>query len=332
MKGYRLDKVNKRVRIGLCLVATGILVGCPVSLSGDSTRAPVKESVADGVAVAQIGDEIISSTMLMGSAKAAKKLEQTKSLAGRLDFLSHMIETKILAQEARARGYEKRPRIVRLKAVDGASAATDDARVDLARRVDNALAQELTVEEMLRHSRLEQVSFKEVRAYFDANQDQFNKGPQLGLASARIANGKNSEEAKTLLETLHASLSSAPTQDRLKMFQAAASQLAGRGVRYLENLNSDAELERWGAQVKIEAKKLSANGMLSPVFQDGNNWILFLRMGQRAKISIPYESVELKLREQLLQDKRQAAFGKFLANLKKKTQVQIFHKALEQMN
>lgn len=315
----------------LRLLAIGLpllIAGCPVNVNGNAS-AEKKREATNGAVIATVGEDLIYADELRAYGLGNGNNAKLATLKDREVLLDRLITSRVVANEARRRGFEKRARVQSLMKNAAPVGTSVRERVQYQSRIDNALVQELTVEEMRRRVKLEDVSFQSVRAYYDQHPTEFKKGYRLRLASARILADSSNEQKQEILENLRTDLEALVVEKRILTAEDRASALFSKGVRYVENLSDSAQLERWATVVKDQAAKLANDGAMSPVFHDGKHFVLLLRLGSKAAEALPYEQVEIRLREQLLQDLRQKAFAEFVTKLKKEAAIQINTEALK---
>ena len=321
-------KTNPATAFAILVALCTLSSGCPVSMEGAGSGQKEDHPPRESKVLAKIGEEPIYADEFQVHSQINGNNAKLASVEERRVLLDRYITARVVANEARRRGFEKRPRVQSLMKSTNRQNPSAKEKIHYRSRVDNALVQELTVEEMQNRVKLEDVSFQEVRAYYDSHVNEFKKGFRLRLASSRVQADSGDSEKRALLENLRKTIEGLPVGTRGEKIEQMAGLLFSKGVRYVENLSSQAQLQRWAGVVNEQAKKLDKDGALSPVFHDGRHWVLLLRTGSEKAESIPYEKVEIRLREQLLQDKRQKAFEAFVSELKTNAKITINEQVL----
>ena len=228
------------------------------------------------------------------------------------EFVDSQVRFEVLAAEAYTRGYDQ------------------DAEIQ--EQVKKIIVQKLTREEFDAHVKLADVTDAELHKYFDEHQAEYQK-PEMVRASviafafgadaaSKAAARRSAEEVQKL------AADPAKLADRNWFKELAekhstdeASKRAGGDLRYLSKDDADQQL---GAAARDWLFASETINEVSPVLEGKTAWHVAKRTGKRKEITRTFEQVRNQVKNVVFREKRTAAFGAFVDELKKKHGVQVY--------
>lgn len=221
------------------------------------------------------------------------------SLEQKKEFLDNLIRFEVLAKEAFRRGLDKDAEVVRT--------------------MKQVMIQKLVSQEFDASITPDSISDAEMRAYYDANQDEYVK-PEEVRASAIIL-GNRAQAERVLAEARgEAGKTNKGFRDLVEKYSSDEdSKLRGGDLRYFTADATDVP-----APVVKAAFALSQIGDISDVIDAGGGKFYVLKQTNRRKGSVrSFEDAKASIRNALFRDKRNAAQKAFIEKLRAQSKIQI---------
>lgn len=296
-----------RARVLLAAMLPLVLVACEPAGSGDPIARIGKTTITVESLQKQLDEQ--SPFVRVRYAEPDKKRE----------FLDAQVRFEVLAQEARARGYDQDPEV-------------QDA-------IKKIIVQRLTREEFDSRVKLADITDAELQKYYDDHKADFQK-PEMVRASILVvsfgADDNTKIEAKKKIEALQQQASAKDKlEDRVffrelveKNTTDETTKAAGGDLRYL----SQPELEqRFGRAAADWLFTSDANNEVSPVIEGDTAFFVFKRMGRRNEVTRGFEQVKNQIKNVVYRDRRSAAFDSYVEELKKKAGVTVYPEKLDKI-
>lgn len=227
------------------------------------------------------------------------------------DFVDAQVRFEVLAAEAYTRGYDK------------------DAEIQ--EQVKKIIVQKLTREEFDGRVKLADVTDAELHKYFDEHQAEYQK-PEMARAS-HIAFAFGPDAASKATAKKAAEEAQKLAADKVKLADRnwfkelaekhstdEATKRAGGDLRYLSKVDAEAQL---GAAARDWLFAGEAINDVSPVLEGKAAWHVIKRTGKRKEITRTFEQVKNQVKNVVFREKRTAAFGGFVDELKHKHGVKL---------
>jgi peptidyl-prolyl cis-trans isomerase C len=229
------------------------------------------------------------------------------SLEQKKDFLDNLVRFEVLAKEAKKRGYDNDPEVVRT--------------------MKQVMIQKLMKEEFETRVKPEDVTEDEMKKFYDEHKADYNK-PEEVRVSAVITKSKDAADKAA------AEAKAAPAGDNkvfrdivTKYSEDADSKERGGDLRFFQ-----ADVTTVPAEVVKAAFTLQNQGDLAgPIQTAKGDWYVIKQTGRRAAISKSYDDVKRQIQNRIYRDKRTAAMEDFVANLKKASKIEIHADALDKV-
>jgi peptidyl-prolyl cis-trans isomerase C len=224
----------------------------------------------------------------------------------RREFLENMVRFELLASEAEKRGYEKSEDVERVR-------------------------KQVMVQQMMQDLfdkgglKLSDVSDAEIKAYYDANQAEFDKPAQVRVSHILF---KDKAAAQAALDTLKQANGDMEVFRKLAAADNtdAATKDSFGDLRYFsatpDKSGESDEPERPDALRKAAFSLAKVGDVYPQVVQSERGFHIVKLTGQRAAMKRSLEDARRMIQNKLWRSKREAAIEKFVADLRAKANVQ----------
>lgn len=288
---------------GVALLSGGVVTGC----GGQGGAAP-KKAAPKGEQLAKVGSSVITVESLQEKLDGQSPFVRARyTEPGKLkEFVDGQVRFEVLAEEARARGYDQDPEV-------------EEA-------IKKIIVQRLTREEFDGRVQLKDITDAELRTYFDAHQADYQKPAMVRASVIVFAAGAEAEAQKVSAEAAK------KPDDRVAFKQLVeknstdvATKAAGGDLRYL---SKDDVVSKFGeaAASWLFAEGGKVNEVSAPmaITMNGQPAVaVFKRTGERKPITRTFEQVKNQIRNVVYREKRTEAFNAFVDGLKTKHQVTL---------
>lgn len=287
-----------------CRLKQGQPQGQDAGAAGPGGKARSKER---NKVVATIGEDKITVGMLedeLNRQNPYVRMRFTED-ARKREFLKNMIRFEVLAREARRRELQRDPEVVRRV-----------KRVMIDRMMDQLRSSLVS---------MEQITDKDVEAYYNANRSQFHQPPKVRASQIVL---------KTRQEALAAYNKASQKQGDVRHFSALVQ----------EHSIDKASRERRGdlgffdrTTTKIPkpvvdaAFAIDALWRVGPPVQTDEGWVVLMRTGEMDAVNRPLELERNRIKNRLYNQRRLKAVEKFVDDLQARAKVQIIDKNLSQV-
>lgn len=221
------------------------------------------------------------------------------SLEQKKEFLDSLVRFEVLAKEAYRRGLDKDPEVIRT--------------------MKQVMIQKLMRDEFDAKVTADTVADAEMKAYYDANLDEYVKPEEVRVSAIVLKNKAQAE--RVLLEAKgDAGKTNKGFRDLVMKYSSDdESKLRGGDLRYLELANKDVP----PAVVKA-AFTLMNTGDVSSVVDAGNGTFYILKQtGRRKQMTKSFDDAKAQIRNKLFREKRLAAQKDFIDGLRTKAKIEI---------
>lgn len=270
----------------------------PPGLPGQSEK-DLAEPVAtiDGtpITVAEMQDRINKQSPYVRARYTS--VEQKK------DFLDTLVRFEVLAREARARGYDQDPEVVRT--------------------MKQVMIQKLLKDEFDNKLKAEDIPDEDLKKYYDAHVADYNK-PEEVRVSAVVVKDKAKAEKVAAEAKLPANVDTKMFRDLVdKYSEDEDSKQRGGDLRFFT-----AENKLLPEAVVKAAFTLKNQGDVSGPIATDRGYYVLKQTGLRKAINKTFEEVKRQIQNRLFRDKRTEAMETFVADLKKAAKIDVKAEAL----
>lgn len=237
----------------------------------------------------------------------------------KLKFVDQQMRVEVLAREAMELGYHKSP--------------------DVQDALKKIIVQKLTREKFDSAVRPQEITDEELAAYYEKHRDEYNKAEMVRLAHIVISYGPDDSTKAAALQSATQVATAAKNEKLLgdrKHFKGlvakhsddAETKKVGGDLRYL----TKAQLtEKYGQEVADAAFGMTdINQVVGPIAGKTGFHIL-KRTGHRKAIVRTLDQVKNPIRNVLYREKRSENFDKYVDELKKKFNVTVFAKKIDEV-
>jgi peptidyl-prolyl cis-trans isomerase C len=303
--------MNTPLRL-LCASASLCVLACapkpttaPVPASqGGTCDNPFTTTAAEGTELAKIGDSVITVEAIERKINKMSPFIRTRyeSAARKKEFVTHLMDRQMLAQEAISRGMHNDPKVLDT--------------------LFSVLAQELSRAIIEERVSMDAIDDKAIDTYYKENDSTYNKPAAVRVSHIYKAFNNDKNAAKTAADKVHASLVSGLKKDR-SMFRTTAAQESdddaskniGGDLRYMQ----EEELRtRFGEAITKAIWNLPKINTMSAVVEGKKGFHIFRLTGRRHAHNQPLERVREHIRQRIYRDQRRDTMKAFLVELKGK--------------
>ncbi|HVR61912.1 MAG TPA: peptidyl-prolyl cis-trans isomerase [Polyangia bacterium] len=266
---------------------------------------PSAGNVDTSQAVARIDDVVISIESLQESLNKQSPFIRARytTIDKKKEFLDNLIRFEVMAKEAQKRGYDKDPEVLRV--------------------MKQQMISKFLQKDFESKLRVEDVPDADVEKYYNSHPDEFNQKDQVRVSQILV---KDKAKADKVAAEVRA-LPKTPVGTDQKPFRDLVAKYSededskGRGG---DLLFIDKQSPQYPRPVVDAAFALKEVGDVSaPVKSDKGYHILKLTQ-KRPGFNRPLAEVKRQIQQRLFRDIRTKALDDFYAEMKKKTNVEVF--------
>jgi peptidyl-prolyl cis-trans isomerase C len=225
------------------------------------------------------------------------------SLEQKKEFLDTIIRFEILAREAKKRGYDEDPEVVRT--------------------MKQVMIQRLLKEEFENRVKPEDIADDEMKKYFEAHLSDYNKPEEVRISAIIVKEKGRADKA--------AGEARAPSNQDSKAFrdlvdkysEDADSKARGGDMRFFT-----ADSTALPPEVVKAAFALKGQGDVAGPIQTTQGYYVIKQTGVRKEIKKTFEEVKRQIQNRLYRDQRNEAMETFVSDLKKAAAIEVKDDAL----
>ncbi|HJZ87597.1 MAG TPA: peptidyl-prolyl cis-trans isomerase [Polyangia bacterium] len=224
------------------------------------------------------------------------------SLERKKEFLDNMVRFEVLAKEAQSKGYDKDPEVIRT--------------------MKQVMIQKLMKDEFDNRVKLEDIRDDECLKFYKEHNDEYNKPEEVRVSDISVKDAKKAREvAKEVnAKAKNGIVDNAQFRDLVtKYTEDQAAKERGGDLRYFAETSTEYPKELIKAAFAL---KDVGNFTAEPVKAGDGHHIMMLT-GRRKALVRTFEEVKRQIQNRLYRDKRQQEMENFVAELKKKANVQV---------
>jgi peptidyl-prolyl cis-trans isomerase C len=283
----------------ICALLLLLCVACAKADANDDNSTDVLARIDDVVITVSEFEDLLSR-------KAPYVRARYNSIDARKEFLDSLVRTEVLAKEARARGLDKDP--------------------DVIRATKQVMIQKLMKAEFEDKIKPEDVSEDEMRAYFNEHAEEFNRSEQVRV-SAVIVKSKSIAETVAAAARSEAGRSNSDFRDLVDKYSTdITTKSRGGDLRYFDKNTKEVP----PAVVEAAFAIKQTGDVAGPIAAKGNYYII-KQTGRRPPMARSFEDVKKQIQNQLYRQKRVNAQEAFIAELKKNAKIEVYDKVLKKI-
>jgi parvulin-like peptidyl-prolyl isomerase len=308
--------MNRFLQLSLFLVAACQAPSAATPTAGECTDL-FASGASEGKPLATIGDQMISveamEKKINGMTPFVRARYQSKER--RKEFVEHLMDKALLAQEAILLGLHR-----------------DEKVVDT---LQTALAQELSRRTIEERTNFDAIDDAKAKVYYDEHHGDYHKPGAVRISHIYKTFAADKARAKGELSSLLAELKAGIKKDRGLFRKTAAkasddesTKAIGGDLRYL----TEPELqERFGDALAKAVWNLPKINTMTDVVEGKEGWHIFRLTGRRHAHSQDFKDVKEQIRHRIYRKQRRDTMKNYLEELRAKTTFKLDDAALESM-
>jgi peptidyl-prolyl cis-trans isomerase C len=268
--------------------------------TADELAAPVATIDGTVISVAEFQERINKQSPYVRARYTS--LEQKK------EFLDNLIRFEVLAREAKRRGFDQDPEVVRT--------------------MKKMMIQKLMTSEFAAAIKPEDISDEELRAYYEEHKDEYNVAEQVRVSAIVLGNAKTAREVAKAAHAAAGPANNKAFQDLVREHSTdKVSRARGGDLRFFDRTTKEVP-----APVVEAAFGLAQTGdVAGPIDTGDGTFYIIKQTGKRPAVTKTFDDLKRKLQNRLYRDKRTTAQKDFIAGLRAKATITIDEAALERV-
>lgn len=230
-----------------------------------------------------------------------------KSREKKKEFLQNLVRFEVLAREAKTRGFDEHP--------------------DVIRTMKQVMIQKLMKDEFKDRVKPEDISEEDMRAFYEEHENEYNKPAEVRV-SAIILDDEST--AKRIAKKAHGAAGKTNKGFRELVSQHSVderSKLRGGDLRYF---SKDAEeIPKPVVEAAFELEK--TGDVAGPIDAGDGRFYIIKQTGNRRAIHKSFEQVQRQIQNRLYRRERTQAQKDFISELKQKAKIEIYEDNLEKI-
>ncbi len=220
------------------------------------------------------------------------------------EFLDNLVKFEIFASEARKKGYDRDPEVVR--------------------SMKQVMIQKLLKQEFDK-VRIEDITESEIQQYFDTHQDKFNKPAEVRVSMILVP---NEAAAKKVLEDARVKgIENAGFRELVAQYSTdLETKERGGDLRFFDHKSRELPKE-----IVDSAFRMVNIGDVSEPVKTQKGVALLKLTGQRKALVRALDDVKQQIRSTLFNEKRQAMMGTYEQKLRKEAKVEVHEDRLSRV-
>lgn len=225
------------------------------------------------------------------------------SMERKKEFLDNLIRFEVLAKEAKRRGMDQDPEVVRT--------------------MKQVMIQKLMKEEFENRVKPEDVTEEEMKKFYEEHKAEYNKPEEVRVSAIVVKDKATADKA--------AAEAKGPTGADAKGFRDLVTKYSvdeesksrGGDLRYFA-----ADTTELPAEVVKAAFALQKTGDVAGPIKTDKGYYIIKQTGRRKALSKTFEEVKRQIQNRIFRDKRTKAMEDFVASLKAKAQIKLYEEKL----
>ncbi len=221
-------------------------------------------------------------------------------------FLDNLIRFEVLAREAERRGLDKDPEVIQT--------------------MKSAMITKLLKDELERGIKPEDVPDADMKAYFDAHKDEFDKPEEVRISAVVLKKKAQADEVAKAAKTEEGK-SNKGFRDLVARYSTdEESKLRGGDLRYFAREATEVP----GPVIEAAFALEKTGDIAGPIAADGKFYVI-KQTGRRKAVVKTYEQVRRQIQNDLYKDRREDSQKKFVDDLRARAKVEVFEDNLKKV-
>jgi peptidyl-prolyl cis-trans isomerase C len=221
------------------------------------------------------------------------------------EFLDSLIRFEVMANEAERRGYDKDPEVLRV--------------------MKQQMISKFLQKDFESKLKVEDVPDADVEKYYNEHPAEFNQKDEVRVSEVTVKDKGKADKAYSEARALPKAvpLPAAPDQKQFKDLVAKYSDDEDAKQRGGDLGFFDKETTRYPKPIVEAAFKLAEVGDVAPPIKTDKGWAVIRLAQKRPGFNRPLAEVKRQIQQRLFRDTRTKAMDNFVAELKKKSTIEI---------
>ena len=221
------------------------------------------------------------------------------------EFLDSLIRFEVMANEAERRGYDKDPEVLRV--------------------MKQQMISKFLQKDFESKLKVEDVPDADVEKYYKEHPAEFNQKDEVRVSEVVVKDKAKADKAYAEAKTLPKTPAVVPTQEQ-KQFKDIVNKYSddedakqrGGDLGFF-----DKESTRYPKPIVEAAFKLAEVGDVAQPIKTDKGWVVIRLTQKRPGFSRPLSEVKRQIQQRLFRDTRTKAMDNFVAELKKKSNIEV---------
>ncbi|MSP15876.1 MAG: hypothetical protein EXR73_04565 [Myxococcales bacterium] len=220
------------------------------------------------------------------------------SLERKKEFLDNLVRFEVLAREAKKKGYDQDPEVVRT--------------------MKQVMIQKLMKAEFDTRVKPEDVTDAEMQAFYKEHESEYNKPEEARISAVIVKDAKTAAKVATEAKSAKGADNKGFRDLVTQYSQDEASKALGGDLRYFAVGTKDVP-----AEVVTAAFTLVKTGDVAGPIKAGDRFYVIKQTGRRKALAKTFEDVKRQIQNRIYRDKRTKAMEDFVGALKTAAKIQV---------
>lgn len=221
-------------------------------------------------------------------------------------FLDNLVRFEVLAKEAERRGLDKDPEVIQT--------------------MKSAMITKLLKDELERGLKPEDVPDADMKAYFEAHKDEFNKPEEVRVSAIIVKKKAQADEVARAAKTEEGK-SNKGFRDLVARYSTdEETKLRGGDLRYFARESTEVPPPVIEAAFGLE----KTGDIAGPISTDGKFYVI-KQTGRRKAVVKTYDQVKRQIQNDLYKDRREESQKQFVEQLRARAKVELFEDNLKKV-
>ncbi len=282
--------------------------GASASSRDDGTGLVPQSNDELAAPLAKVGDVVITVKQLQESINRQSPYIRARyaSREQKRVFLDNLVRFEVLAKEAIRRGLDRDPEVVQT--------------------MKSAMVTKLLKAELAPGIRPEDIPEPELKAYFDANRDRFDKPEEVRVSAIILKKKEEADDVARLARGEQGRSSNGFLGLVARYSTDEESKLRGGDLRYFARGSTDVP-----APVVEAAFQLATTGDVAGPIEGGGRFYIIKQTGRRQALRKSFDQVKREIQNELYKQKRESAQRQLVDRLRKQAKIEVFEDNLKKV-
>jgi peptidyl-prolyl cis-trans isomerase C len=294
------------VRFSLLAVAACLALGTPAC---KKTKGKAKGGGGDpSQVVAKVDDAVITVGEVQDRINKQSPFVRARYTTNekKKEFLDSLIRFEVMANEAERRGYDKDPEVLRV--------------------MKQQMISKFLQKDFESKLKVEDVPDADVEKYYKEHPAEFNQKDEVRVSEVVVKDKAKADKAYAEAKALPKTPTVVPTTPEQKQFKDIVSKYSddedakqrGGDLGFF-----DKESTRYPKPIVDASFKLAEVGDVAQPIKTDKGWVIIRLTQKRPGFSRPLAEVKRQIQQRLFRDTRTKAMDNFVAELKKKSNIEV---------